>query len=225
MPKKRPAKSSRRVKGRSRSSPSPRAQEPPGPPRIIGGRYRAKRLAYSGDPRTRPMKDRVREATFNLIGPVDKSTLAIDLFAGTGALALEALSRGASHAILIERHFPTTKLIRQNCENLGVQDVCTIHSSDAFHWTKHQLEEASLDQPWLVFISPPYAFYQDRRDDMLQMIAAFQGRAPRGSTLVAEFDQAFDSELLPTPAAWDARSYPPAIVAIWRNREGDQATG
>ena len=216
MAKKRPTKSKNRTKTRDQKPVSA-----PGPPRIIGGRYRAKRLVYSGDPRTRPMKDRVREAAFNLIGPVDKSSLAIDLFAGTGALGLEALSRGAAAAILIERHFPTSKLVRQNCENLGVEDVCTILSCDAFHWTKHQLDEAPTDCPWLVFISPPYAFYQERRDDMKQLIATFQERSPVGSTIVAEFDQEFDASLLPTAPDsddWDARSYPPAIVAIWRHR-------
>ena len=63
--------------------------------RIIGGRLRGSVIEYHGDPRTRPMKDRVREAAFNLIGPQVVGTFAIDLFAGTGALAFEALSRGA----------------------------------------------------------------------------------------------------------------------------------
>ena len=118
------------VKGGAKAGAKAGVKAPDSTPRIIGGRFRGKRLAYSGDARTRPMKDRVREATFNLIGPVDATTLAIDLFAGTGALALEALSRGARDAILIERHFPTAKLIRQNAETLGVQDHCRIVTSD-----------------------------------------------------------------------------------------------
>ncbi len=64
--------------------------------RIVGGQLRRRRIQYSGDPRVRPMKDRTREALFNLIGPIASDVYAVDLFAGTGALALEALSRGAS---------------------------------------------------------------------------------------------------------------------------------
>src|SRR5256885_1565381 len=90
--------------------------------RIIGGQFRGRRLAYSGDPRTRPMKDRVREALFNLIGPQIKGMYAIDLFAGTGALGLEALSRGAAGATFVEQHYPTAELIRQNIETLAVGD-------------------------------------------------------------------------------------------------------
>ena len=78
---------------RSRRGPPTAATRPVGV-RIIGGKFRGRKLEYSGDPRTRPMKDRVREALFNLLGHGVEGKVAIDLFAGTGALALEALSRG-----------------------------------------------------------------------------------------------------------------------------------
>src|SRR4029077_10034324 len=88
--------------------------------RIIGGRFRGRKLAYSGDVRTRPMKDRVREALFNLLGRAVAGKTVIDLFAGTGALALEALSRGASRAVVIEMHRPTARLIVQNAASLAI---------------------------------------------------------------------------------------------------------
>src|SRR6478736_322408 len=75
--------------------------------RIVGGTLRGRKLQYSGDVRTRPMKDRVREAVFNLLGPQVAGSHAIDLFAGTGALGIEAISRGATKATFIERHLPT----------------------------------------------------------------------------------------------------------------------
>src|SRR5947207_6491605 len=75
--------------------------------RIIGGSLRGRKISYSGEVRTRPMKDRVREAVFNLLGAQVAGTQAIDLFAGTGALGLEALSRGAAQATFIDRHLPT----------------------------------------------------------------------------------------------------------------------
>src|SRR5205814_5859407 len=102
--------------------------------RIIGGSLRHRKLQYSGDERTRPMKDRVREAVFNLLGPGVAGSHAIDLFAGTGALGLEALSRGAAQVTFIERHLPTLKLIEQNVKALGVADRAELVFGDAFHW-------------------------------------------------------------------------------------------
>ncbi|MDB4778044.1 RsmD family RNA methyltransferase [bacterium] len=66
----------------------------PGKLRIVGGRFRGRQIEYHGDPRTRPMKDNVREALFNLVGGWVPGKAVIDLFAGTGAVGLEAISRG-----------------------------------------------------------------------------------------------------------------------------------
>src|SRR5688500_4898978 len=125
--------------------------------RIIGGRLRGRKIIYAGDPRTRPMKDRVREAVFNLVGPSVAGKLAVDLFAGTGALGLEAISRGAARAAFIERHFPTAALIRRNAEQLGVSEQCEVVPGDTFVWGRRPAQWG--DQPWLVFCSPPFDLY------------------------------------------------------------------
>jgi 16S rRNA (guanine966-N2)-methyltransferase len=111
--------------------------------RIIGGQYRGRRLHYSGDLRTRPMKDRLREAIFNLIGPAIQGKHALDLFAGTGALALEALSRGAERATLIEQHHPTADVIRQNAAVLGVEPQTEIVAGDVFVWFQRRFARGS----------------------------------------------------------------------------------
>lgn len=180
--------------------------------RIIGGKHRGRTLQYSGDLRTRPMKDRVREAVFNLIGPDIKSAYAIDLFAGTGALGLEALSRGAVGVTLIERHLPTTKIIEQNAATIGVKELTKVIFGDAFRWAKNPT--APADRPWVVFCSPPYEFYVSRQQEMLELIGRLIEKAPTGSTLVIESDEQFDMHLLPPEIDWDVRQYPPAVVAI-----------
>jgi 16S rRNA (guanine966-N2)-methyltransferase len=181
--------------------------------RIIGGSLRGRKLQYSGDVRTRPMKDRVREAVFNLIGPRIVGTHAIDLFAGTGALGLEAISRGAVRATLIERHLPTLELIKQNAAALGVAERACVVFGDAFHWSKSFVPAG--DVPLVVFCSPPYEFYQSRSGAMLELIERFQTTAPPASALVVEADEHFDFQLLPQPQAWDVRTYPPAIVGLY----------
>lgn len=182
--------------------------------RIIGGHHRGRKLLYSGDLRTRPMKDRVRESVFNLIGAEAAGKHAIDLFAGTGALGLEAVSRGATRATFVEQHFPTAAIIRQNVEILGESQKCTVHGGNTFIWARRLPDLGSA--PLLVFCSPPYAFYIDRQAEMLELIGTFTQCAPAGSVLVVEADERFDFGLLPHAAEYDVRVYPPAVIGIWR---------
>jgi 16S rRNA (guanine966-N2)-methyltransferase len=228
--------------------------------RIIGGEFRGRRLLYHGDPAVRPMKHRVREAIFNLISTEPAGRHAIDLFAGTGALGLEALSRGAIHATLIEKHVPTARLIEENIRALGVENRTTLLLTSAFLWAKRDmpaqcpaadcLVQGDADHPqsairnrqsairnsqpaWLVFCSPPYAFFVENGDEMLDLIRRIQSHAPSGSVLVVETDERFDFDLLRAStasaasggdrenhSAWLVRAYPPAVVGIWR-KAGD----
>lgn len=184
--------------------------------RIIGGTYRGRVLKYSGDTRTRPMKDRVREAVFNLLADSVKGTFALDLFAGTGALGLEALSRGAVRALLLERHLPTVEIIQGNIALLGAEARAEAKFGDTFLWARKPssgLGPLPTECPWLVFCSPPYDFYLDRKDDMVQLLERLLALAPPGSTWVVECDERFALTDLPQPTAWESRAYPPAIVA------------
>jgi 16S rRNA (guanine966-N2)-methyltransferase len=183
--------------------------------RIIGGSLGGRRLLYAGpQQRTRPMKDRLREAVFNLLGPDVVGMHAIDLFAGTGALGFEALSRGANRATLIEQHFPTAAVIRQNAAELGVTDRVDVRPANAFLWAQQPTADDS--QPWLVFCSPPYAFWVERREPMLALVGGLVERAPRGSIFMVESDRRFEIDQLPDRANWEIRDYPPAVVAIYR---------
>ncbi len=182
--------------------------------RIIGGLFRGRKLLYTGDLRTRPMKDRVREAVFNLIGTDARGRQAIDLFAGTGALGLEAISRGATRATFYEQHFPTARVIRQNAALLGVSERTLVESGNVFLWIPHAKFEGA--EPWLVFCSPPYAFYLERQPEMLTLIQSLIDRSPAGSVFVVEFDARFDPARLPNEVNWDVRQYLPAVIAVGR---------
>jgi 16S rRNA (guanine966-N2)-methyltransferase len=192
--------------------------------RVIGGTFRGRRLQYHGDPLVRPMKNRTRESLFNLIGTECAGCHAIDLFAGTGALALEAISRGAVSATLIEKHVPSAKIVEANIRSLGVEDRATLLVTSAFVWAKRDLAAAaSAGTPWLVFCSPPYAFFHERQSEMLDLIGRVREHAPAGSILLVEADDPFDFELLRGDAtsdeylAWDVRSYPPAVIGVRRD--------
>lgn len=183
------------------------------PIRIIGGTLRGRTLEYHGDPRTRPMKDRVREAVFNLLGPL-KDSHVIDLFSGTGALTLEAISRGAVSADAVEKHFPTADVLKKNVKSLVPDAKISIRSGDAFYWATRL--EAPTDRAWIVFCCPPYALYVDRKSDVLMAIGEMIRAAPAGSQIVVECDERFDPFDLPRAGEWSVRTYPPAIIAILR---------
>lgn len=183
------------------------------PPRIIGGSLRGRRFTYQLDRRTRPMKARVREAVFNLLGPGVKGKHAIDLFAGTGALGFEAISRGAATALLVERHFPTAQIMKKNAEALGIAEKCTVLPANTLLWSKRMPPLPA--EPWIVFCSPPYDFYAERRDELLALINQLVQNAPPSSMFAVEADERFDFSLLPHADQWDVRAYPPAIVGIY----------
>jgi 16S rRNA (guanine966-N2)-methyltransferase len=193
--------------------------------RIIGGHFRGRRLHYHGDPLVRPMKHRTRESIFNLISTGCDGRHAIDLFAGTGALGLEALSRGSPSATFIEKHVPTARVIEENIRTLGVEDRSELITTSAFLWAKRDLPNTAVDKPWLVFCSPPYAFYHERQTEMLDLLSRIKRSAPDDSILVVEAEEPFDFDLIRGAAnsegesgEWDIRIYRPAIIGIWQAR-------
>jgi 16S rRNA (guanine(966)-N(2))-methyltransferase RsmD len=188
--------------------------------RIVGGKYRGRQIGYSGDPVTRPMKDYTREAIFNLVGGWVAGKACFDLFAGTGAVGIEAISRGAQQAFLIERHFPTVKIIKENVELIDPEMNVQVEGADSFYWTRQFLlhPEHWPTIPWIVFICPPYALFVDRRTELLEMISGMLSAAPSDSILVVESDEAFDLELLPQFASWESRQYSPAVVSVFKKK-------
>jgi 16S rRNA (guanine(966)-N(2))-methyltransferase RsmD len=191
--------------------------------RIVGGTFRGRKLQYHGDPVVRPMKHRTREAIFNLVSTECDGKHAIDLFAGTGALGLEALSRGAESATFIEKHVPSARVVEENIRTLGVEDQATLLVTSAFLWAKRDLPAAATNGPsWLVFCSPPYDFFQERVEEMLDLIGRIQTHAPTGSILIIEAEEPFDMSVFQRDGetgespSWDFRAYSPAIIGIWR---------
>lgn len=186
--------------------------------RIIGGTHRGRRLKYTGDLRTRPMKDRVREALFNLLGPGIAGSHAIDLFAGSGALGLEALSRGAARATFCERHFPTAAVIDENVRSLGFDERAEVLPGDTLIRFRRRIELAEYGEamPWTVFVSPPYDLYVEQREAMLKLIGDFVAASPVGSVIAVEADERFDFSRLPQAERWQVRAYRPAVLGILR---------
>jgi len=121
--------------------------------RVVAGRLEGRRLRTVPGSTTRPTSDRVREALFSVLGDRVAGARVLDLFAGTGALAIEALSRGAASAVLVEPAPRATAVIRANLEALGLVGPAVVRRTKAEVYLRGQ-----RDGPFdLVFLDPPYA--------------------------------------------------------------------
>ena len=123
--------------------------------RIVAGRHRGRRLVAPPDRVARPTADRVREALFNILAHSDlvelDGAMVVDAFAGSGALGLEALSRGAAHAVFLDNHTESLAAIRANLETLDEEDRATVSRADA---TKPPT--APRPPRTLALLDPPY---------------------------------------------------------------------
>jgi 16S rRNA (guanine966-N2)-methyltransferase len=151
--------------------------------RVVAGSLRGRRLQAPPGRATRPTSDRVREATFNALDSLDllRDARVLDLFAGSGALGIEALSRGAEHCTFVEQARPAVAVIRQNLQALDLDDRATVVATDAERYlASSALDGRAFD---LVLADPPYGY-----DGWPSLLGALP--AP---VLVAESDAAVEA--------------------------------
>ncbi|MEA2272129.1 MAG: rRNA (guanine966-N2)-methyltransferase [Solirubrobacteraceae bacterium] len=175
--------------------------------RVIAGAYRGRRLAAPPGTATRPTSDRVREALFSILGRVD-GLAVLDLFAGSGALGIEALSRGASRAVFVERAAPALAVLRKNLDALALlSDVAIVVPGDA----RQALRAArrSRETYDLVFLDPPYRRAAQLAGDLSK---ALPGVLAAGGRVVSESDRRTPLEL--DLALADERRYGDTVIRI-----------
>ncbi|MEO7985581.1 MAG: 16S rRNA (guanine(966)-N(2))-methyltransferase RsmD [Gemmatimonadales bacterium] len=154
--------------------------------RVVGGEFGGRRLVVPRDARVRPTADRVREAWMSILGDTLAGARVLDLYAGSGALGLEALSRGAGSAAFVELNPPSLTALRSNIEALGVQPKATVHRGDALRFAG-ALDAGAFD---LAFADPPYS-----ADAAARLVALFR-RVPFARILSVEHraDQRVDGD-------------------------------
>jgi 16S rRNA (guanine966-N2)-methyltransferase len=173
--------------------------------RIIAGSHRGHTIHAPKGLDTRPTADRVRESVFNLVGPLEGADV-LDLYAGSGALGLEALSRGASRAVFVERDADAAAAIERNLDKLGLrgtvvrQDAVTALAGEAGSGRKYDL----------VLVDPPYEMYIDVQPQLARYLPAVL--AEHG-LLVVETDARIEPDLaLPQRTS---RRYGAARVTVY----------
>jgi 16S rRNA (guanine966-N2)-methyltransferase len=181
--------------------------------RIIAGQRRGHK--FDGPRATvdlRPTSDMVREAIFDIVGALMPGRVAVDLFAGTGALGLEALSRGAARAVFVERNRENVALIHRNVATLRYQDRVQVRLADAYRWARGFEHDGG--PPPAVFLDPPYRDYEVRRKPLNQLLRELLLKLPAGSVIALEAGRELDERVLPELPEWDIRRYSDTQVAI-----------
>jgi 16S rRNA (guanine966-N2)-methyltransferase len=126
--------------------------------RIIGGEWRGSRLPIPDCPGLRPSGERCRETLFSWLQPYIHNSVCVDLFAGSGALGMEAASRGAAQVILVEKLAQAARILQRNIERLNADNV-SIMATDAVQWL-HDCQTHSMD---IAFIDPPFGLHLETR--------------------------------------------------------------
>ena len=170
--------------------------------RIIAGTHRGHTISAPPGTDTRPTSDRVRENVFNILGPVDGASV-LDLYAGSGAMGLEALSRGAERAVFVERDHDAAHVIERNLDKLRLRG--TVLRRDAVSVLASETRKYDL-----VLVDPPYHMYLDVQ---AQLARYLPGVLSEDGVVVVETDARIEPEL-PLPQR-TSRKYGAARITVY----------
>ena len=180
--------------------------------RIIGGEFKSRLIAMPKGVGIRPTQDKVRQAIFNLLADVNGKRV-LELFAGSGAFGIEALSRGASYAAFVDNNFRCTETIRTNLESLRIEtdyyDIIRANALSVF--PRLEKDEDKFD---LVFIDPPYHLGMAKK--CLINVDSYDILAPNSLVLVEHFKKDVLAEGLKSMIPEKERRYGDTVITIFR---------
>jgi len=180
--------------------------------RVTGGELRGRAITAPSTASLRPTQDRVREALFNILAPEIAGADFLDLFAGTGAVGLEALSRGARRATFVESNRRHLAILDANVAALGTASRAEVVAADAYRWIASR-QGGSFS---IAFADPPYALGEERGYASVLEALASHGVVRPGGLFVAEMTAVQKAEEAP---GWDLlrdRTYGRTRICIWR---------
>ena len=179
--------------------------------RIIAGKWRGRRLKAPAGQDVRPTTDRTREALFSILGPQVKGCVVLDLCCGAGGLGLEALSRGASQAIFVDRAQSSLKTTADNLELCGAErESYRLETDEALAWLKRW--SGLNGAPWILLCDPPYQ--SGTAAAMMTYLA--EGGLPTGLVCAVVEHGARTPDMPPQGPGWQARRYGASHLAIYR---------
>lgn len=187
--------------------------------RIVAGSLRGRKLTVVVHEGMRPTPQLVREALFSILGNAVPERVFYDVFAGTGVVGLEAVSRGASSARLIEKDPRQVQDIRKYAADFGVSNLVHVLRADAYRWAERWI---AGKEPVNLFLSPPFPDLTSKADEFLALVNTLLQKAPNESVLVLQVEDGFPIEQLPNLETWDSRRYGRNRLLFWV--KGDTGT-
>ncbi len=191
--------------------------------RVIAGRARGRRLLAPG-PGTRPLADRVKQTLFAILVPVLPGAAFLDLFAGSGAGGIEALSRGALRSVLVERDAGAARVIRENLERCGLADGAIVRQADVLAYLAGR---AADDGPFdVVLVDPPYADRQSL-ERVLERLGAPGAAAvlrPGGRVVATHFWRDAPPHEVGLLASERERRFGESALTFYRRRSAEESS-
>ena len=173
--------------------------------RIIAGEFRGRKLLGPEGDQTRPITDRVKQSVFDVLSPRIADSVVYDLFAGTGSMGLECLSRGCRFVTFFESDRSAVKLLEKNILTLGVKDRSQMVSGDLFRWFASK--PAPVEKSGMVFLDPPYRFLTEQPDPLRSLAGAISEKHLLQDGVVIFRHDIGDSLQLPPLKQQDVRDY------------------
>ena len=177
--------------------------------RVIAGEFGGRKLEAPDTSRTHPMGERIRNALFNKIASELPDAEVLDVFAGTGAVGIEALSRGAKSAVFIERDRIAQKVITNNIESLNIEDRAKLVRTSVANW----LDTAEPQLFDVIFVDPPY------HDTQFSTVTKLFGLLKPGALMVLSHPGRSESPTKAGVVVVDNRSYGDAVLTFYRRED------
>jgi len=154
--------------------------------RVIAGTLRRRTLEAPAGLKTRPTSDRLRETLFNVLAPRMEGARFLDLYAGSGAVGIEAASRGAANVVLVERADPALKVLRGNLEKLGLRGEVRVEAVSVGAFLRRVRPQSSAMRFDVVFLDPPYEAAEEYATAMGLLGGAAADLLAEGAVVIAE---------------------------------------
>jgi 16S rRNA (guanine(966)-N(2))-methyltransferase RsmD len=190
--------------------------------RIVAGNLRGRKVSCDVHPQMRPTPQMVREALFSILGDAVPGRPFLDVFAGTGVIGLEALSRGATEVTFVERDFRLSEAIDKNLHEFGVAEQGRVSRSDVYRWIERWQPPT---EPVTVFISPPFGDFERRPAELHAVVNELRRRVALGSVVVLQAEESEFLDTLPGREEADERKYGRNRLLFWTSESVKASDG
>ena len=186
--------------------------------RISGGTMRGRKIFSPPKSSIRPASDMIRQAVFNMVREETVDSHFYDVFAGTGIVGMEALSRGAQYCTFVELEKNQIQLIHKNIERLELQEYTQVLRSDAIAWSRRVHFDPDVGN--VVFLGPPYPYFEKNVNEMMTMLDNVLEKMRPGDACVLQYPREVSAGAIPQiDNVWRLRHYGKTSIAIWTEFE------